>query len=122
MANKPSPTGSTNVSSDATTPTQDAPPKEPTNEDITGKPGALSAVRPMSAVEPLDADADYVEYKGRATERRITVDQWQQAKVPDQGEVAWTKGNQYKVSLDELNDKAVAVLKRDPSFAFPADK
>lgn len=111
------------ASSDGTTPVQDAPPKDekaaPVEEDITSKGGALDAVRPAEPVEALDADADYVEYKGRGTVRRITAEQWELAKIPDQGEVVWDASNNYKVPVSDLNDKALAALLHDGSFALP---
>lgn len=127
MATSPRGTsGNTTPSSDGTTATQDAPPQdqkaEMVDEDITSKPGALNAVRPNEPVQPLSADADYVEYKGKATTRRITVEQWKQAKVDDQEEVVWDKSNDFRVDLSDLNEKAQMVLARDPSFAFPAKK
>lgn len=106
-------------------PAQDAPveaPKAPVNEDITSLPGALQAVRPPDPVEDLDGDADYVEYKGRATSRRITAEQWEKARVKDQGEVLWDASNGFKVPLADLNQAALTVLRRDGGFAIPEGK
>jgi hypothetical protein len=110
--------------SDGTTPTQDAPPqdeKAPKVEDtdITGQKGALAAVRPTGPVEPLDAEANYVQYKGRGQMRRITEAQWRQARVEDQGEIVWDKANNFKVPLSDFNDQALLALARDGSFALP---
>jgi hypothetical protein len=126
MATSPRGTsGNAKPSSDGTTATQDAPPQDQkaavVEEDITDK-GALEAVRPNEPVQPLSADASYVEYKGKATTRRITAEQWKQAKVDDQEEVVWDKSNDFRVDLSELSEKAQTVLGRDPSFAFPAQK
>lgn len=97
-------------------------PKTPVDEDITSKPGAIQAVRPDAPVEPLETDAEYVEYKGKATTRRITAEQWQQARVKEQGEVVWDKSNDFRVPLSDLNDSALAVLRRDGAFAIPEGK
>jgi hypothetical protein len=83
MANRQTP------SSDGSTAPQDVPPKTPTEEDITNKPGAIEAVRPDVPVEDLEESADYVEYKGKATTRRITAEQWEKVRVKDQSEVVW---------------------------------
>lgn len=104
-------------------PAQDAPvedaPKLPTNEDITALPGALQAVRPADPVEDLPGDADYVEYKGKATQRRITAEQWEKARVLEQGEVVWDSSNDFRVPLADLNQAALTVLRRDGAFAIP---
>ena len=103
---------------------QDAPavPSVPVEEDITNQPGALGAVRPDGPVEDLEDDADYVEYKGKATMRRITAEQWEQARVRDQSEVVWDNSNDFRVPLADLNIGALAVLRRDGSFAIPEGK
>jgi hypothetical protein len=112
--------------SDGTVPPQDAPPIDekavPVEEDISNLPGAIQAVRPVEPVEELESDADYVEYKGRATERRITADQWLQARVKDQSEIVWDASNEFKVPLDDLNEAAIAALRRDGAFAIPEGK
>jgi hypothetical protein len=94
-------------------------PSQPVEKDITAEKGALNAVRPDSPVEPLDSDADYVEYQGKATIRRMTVEQWEQARVKDQGEVVWDATNDFRVPLSDLNEAALKALARDASFAFP---
>lgn len=112
-------------STDGTETPQDVPPQEtaePVEEDITSKPGALAAVRPAEPVEDLNPDADFVEYKGRATSRRITAAQWEQARVRDQSEIVWDASNEFKVPLADLNDAALAVLRRDGAFAIPEGK
>lgn len=108
------------ASSDGSTPVTDAPPKpEVVEEDLSNKPGIFEAVAPMQPVQPLPADADFVQYKGLAQERRMTEAQWQQARVDDQGEVVWNKANGFKVPLRDLSDKALLALARDNSFAMP---
>lgn len=109
--NKPQPTETESVEKPQTT-----------EEDITSQPGALQAVRPSEAVEPLDADAEYVEYKGKATIRRITQSDWEKARVKGQGEVVWDKSNDFQVPLSDLNSAALAVIRRDGAFAIPEGK
>jgi len=120
MANRQQP------ASDGSTAPQDAPPidqkAEIVEEDITSKPGALQAVRPRESVEELESDADYIEYKGRATERRITAEQWEMARVKDQSEVVWNAANEYRVPLSDLNSAAITALRRDGAFAIPEGK
>lgn len=116
------------ASPDGTDAPQDAPPvdekAEPvqTDEDISKLPGALQSVRPADPVEDLEGDAEYVEYKGKATSRRITADQWEKARVKDQGEVVWDASNEFKVPLSDLNQAALTVLRRDGAFAIPEGK
>jgi hypothetical protein len=121
MARDPNTTTQTSsAKADTSSAPQDAPPKPAVeDEEITNKPGAIEAVKPEGVVEPLDENADYVEYKGKATTRRITADQWAQARVPDQNEVVWEKSNEYKVSISDLSDKALQLLAHDGSFALP---
>jgi hypothetical protein len=109
------------ASSDGTTPVTDAPPQDEVKveDKVFTDNSALKAVSATGPVEPLPADADYVQYKGRATMRRITVGQWQQARVEDQGEVTWDKSNGFRVPLSDLNDAALAALGRDNNFALP---
>lgn len=126
MATRQQPPSADGTEAPQDVPPQDAPmqdaPKLPVEEDITRLPGALAAVRPADPVEDLDADADYVEYKGNATFRRITADQWMQARVKDQSEIVWDASNEFKVPLSEFNDAALTVLRRDGAFAIPEGK
>lgn len=126
MATRSQPPSTDGTEAPQDVPPQDAPaqdvPKAPVEEDITRLPGALAAVRPPDPVDDLDAEADYVEYKGRATQRRITAEQWEQARVNDQSEVVWDASNEFRVPLADLNDAALAVLRRDGAFAIPEGK
>jgi len=59
-------------------------------------------------------------YKGRATYRRITAEQWEKAGVEDQPEVIWNQANGFQVPVDQLNEKALEALRNDGSFSVPA--
>lgn len=89
------------------------------DNDITEEPGAFEAVKPQGEVEDLEADANYVEYKGMATVRRVTKEQWEQAGVLEQDTVEWSADNRMRVPLNDLNPTAQNFLRHDGSFAFP---
>lgn len=95
-------------------------PKEAGDTDLSSDPSAFTAVAPLSPPEELDADAKYVEYKGQATHRRISREDWERAGIADQGDVEWSRETNMRVGLDHLTDEALEVLRRDGGFSVPA--
>jgi hypothetical protein len=66
--------------------------------------------------EKVTGDVE-VQYTGIATRCRVTKDQWEAAKVPNQDTVEWNASNQYKVKVSAA---AAAVLAREPNrFKVP---
>lgn len=95
-------------------------PKEAGDTDLSSDPSAFRAVAPQTPPEDLEADAQYVEYKGQATHRRISQADWEAAGVKDQGDVEWSKDTGMRVGLDHLTEEALEVLRRDGGFSVPA--
>lgn len=90
------------------------------DNDISQEKGAFTAVAPLTPPEDLPSDAEYVEYKGQATNRRISQADWEQAGVADQGDVEWQKQFGMKVPVDHFTAEALEVLRRDGGFSVPA--
>lgn len=94
--------------------------KEPGDTEITSDPSAFRAVAPLTPPGDLEADAQYVEYRGQATHRRISQADWEAAGVKDQGDVEWSRDTNMRVGIDHLTDEALEVLRRDGGFSVPA--
>jgi hypothetical protein len=90
------------------------------DNDISQEKGAFNAVAPLSPPEDLEADAEYVEYKGQATHRRISQADWEKAGVADQGDVEWSKEFGMRVPVGHFTSEALEVLRRDGGFSVPA--
>jgi hypothetical protein len=87
--------------------------------DITDEEGALEAVRPMGRIEEEPQDSENVVYRGQATYRRISVEQWEQAGVMDQGEAIWNTANNFQRPVSWFNEAALEALRNDGSFSVP---
>lgn len=59
----------------------------------------------------------YVEWRGDATFREVTEDQWREAGVKDQATVNWNR-NTSRVPLSDLTDEARQRLAGEPGFFF----
>lgn len=95
-------------------------PKEPGDTDISADPSAFTAVAADEPPGDAPEDAKFVTYHGKATQRRITEEQWAQAGVPDQEYAEWNEGNDFAVSVEHLSDKALEALRKDTNFSVPA--
>lgn len=68
---------------------------------------------PPAAKEPTKQGLKYV---GIAGVRKISKADWAKAKIENQDAVEWNAENDFVVPLSDLNEKAQAVLAKDPGF------
>lgn len=88
--------------------------------DISSDPSAFQAVAPDTPPGDAPEDAKYVTYHGKATLRRLTVEQWRQGGIQDQGYVEWSDLNNFQVPVEDFTPEALEALRKDPSFSVPA--
>ncbi len=96
-------------------------PKGAGDTDISDDKGAFTAVAPRTPPEDLPSDAEYVEYKGQATHRRISEADWRQAGVLEQGDVEWSREFNMRVPVDHFTPTALRMLRADGGFSVPAE-
>lgn len=82
--------------------------------------GALQAVRPTEPVGEAEPGYNWVEYKGLATERRISASDWDRAGISDAADSVWNVGNNFRVRADDFIEEQLQILRNDGSFLVPA--
>lgn len=97
-------------------------PKGAGDTEISSDPSAFKAVAPLAPPEDLPAEAEYVEYKGQATHRRISEADWRTAGALEQGDVEWSRDTNMRVPIDHFTPTALRLLRADGGFSVPAEK
>ena len=68
----------------------------------------VEAEKPLDLMPPNpDATGPYITYTGMATLRQISKSDWKKAGVEDQGDVEWNAINGYRISVNDLSEKAI---------------